>query len=154
MCRAAGEHDDETMTTEMVQADIELERAAAHDADDRGLADMLDLEKLANTARSMSRREALACRKMAEFCEGRGTSILDERTVVMTTDREGGTIEADADATAQKWLSLAKDYRMAVQKAIDTQAKLLKANMPAAAARYRAKQTRAIAELKSKGRAH
>lgn len=138
----------------MVEADEELEKVYAQDADERGLADMLELEELGNKARALSRREASICRKRAAFCEARAVAILKESIVVMGHDREGGMVPVDKDIAALKWFTAGKDYRMAVQKAVDTQAKLIKANMPAAAARYRAKKAKALAVLKAKGRAN
>lgn len=153
-CRSQPSVADDVLTTEMVEADIEMDRVDALDADVRGLPDMLELEELANKAQVHSRREMNRCRKLAGECEGRARQILDGEIVLMTRDREGQQVEADSDAAAVKWMSLAKDFRMVVQKSLDTQAKLIKANLLPASARYRAKKQKQLIELKAKGRAN
>lgn len=133
--------------TETPEADRILASLAADDAADRGVPDMLELELCVDEARIAARREMKACRVIAAKLETRATDILEGRICITTTDREGGTVDADQDRAAQHWFAEAAKYRMAVEKGIDTQAKLLKMALGPASARYRAQQLKERAKL-------
>lgn len=139
---------------ETPESDHLLAQAAALEAEARGLPDMLELEKHVDGARKAAKREMSDCRKWAAICEQRAQNILDGAVVPMERDREGERVESDHEAEARKWLDVAAKYRMAVEKGIDTQSKLLKMALLPATARYRAKQHKERALLRAGGKSN
>jgi hypothetical protein len=144
------EPDDGAAEVETPVADRILADLAAQEAADRGVPDMLDLEIYANEARALARAETRHNRKRARQYERRVDDIVEGRLLVTMVDREGGTVDADQDKAAAIWAAEAAKARMAVQKGLDVQAKLIKLAMPAAAARYRAANLKARAKLTGK----
>lgn len=141
---------DESLTPE---ADELMAQAAVLEAEARGIPDMLALEKFADRARKTAKAEAAHNAKRAAIYEKRADDIAEGRLVITTVDREGNTVDADQDRAAVHWAGEAAKARMAVQKGLDVQAKLIKLGLQHAALRYRAKQKLERARLTGE-RAH
>jgi hypothetical protein len=158
-CRSAPRASSDVLTTEMVEADIEMERVFVQDAEDAGVDDMLELERYGAAAREAASRDADECAELARKFDARGQALLDGAARVTIEARQGGgTVNIEAselpgvlDAIALKWFTLAKEYRALVKDHRNSQGKLVNANSPMATARYRAKAAMRLAVLKAKG---